>query len=491
MNILLVYPKYPDTFWSFKHALSFISRKAAFPPLGLLTIASMLPKEWNLKLVDLNVKELEEKDIAWSDMVFISAMLVQKKSSLEIISKAKLLGKTVVAGGPVFNTQLKKTKGVDHFILGEAEITLPRFLKDLKEGKEKKIYSTKKRPVITKTPAPMWSLINFKDYATMSVQYSRGCPFDCEFCDIVIMNGRTPRTKTPEQLVNEMQTLFDAGWRGHVFIVDDNFIGNKKNVKEMLKKLIVWQKKRRYPFQLLTEASINLADDIKLMKMMSSANFSKVFLGLETPDVNSLKECSKIQNTSVDITKAVKRIQQHGMQVMGGFIVGFDTDTENIFEAQIKFIQKIGVVTAMVGILMALPKTRLWHRLKDEGRLLDNFTGDLANINFTPKMSYEDLSKGYKKIMKTIYSPKNYYKRINTFIKNYNPTSKVRLKWQDINALIKSVWKIGIISKSRGHYWKLILKTSFTKTKALPIAIELAIYGVHFQKIASTVGKVF
>lgn len=492
MNVLFVYPKYPDTFWSFKHILKFISKKAVYPPLGLITVASMLPDEWNKKLVDVNIRDLKDEDIMWADMIFISAMIVQKESAQDIINRCKEFGKKVVLGGPAPTTGYEKFGNVDHFVLNEAEITLPLFLEDLENGKAKKMYTSKERPDITKTPVPMWSLIRFKDYAIMPVQYSRGCPFNCEFCDIVIMNGRVPRTKTPEQMINEIQALYDDGWRGGVFIVDDNFIGNKVNAKEMLRPLIKWQKKHKYPFKLTTEASTNLADDEELMQMMSAANFHNVFLGIETPNVDSLKECGKMQNTSRNLVESVKAIHRNGMQVMGGFIVGFDNDTESTFGTQIRFIQKVGVVTAMVGVLTALPQTRLWHRLKAEGRLLKETTGGNTDgdINFMPKMGVDKLIKGYKRIIGNIYSPKQYYQRINTFIKNYNPTVRTRISRTDINAFIKSMWHIGILSRARLLYWKLIIKTSLTKRKALPAAVELAIYGLHFERITKKVLRV-
>jgi len=493
INALLVYPKYPDTFWSFKHILKFISKKAAFPPLGLLTVASMLPKKWNKKLIDMNIKELENKDITQADIIFISAMIVQKESTKEIIKRCKSLGKIVVVGGPAFTTQHKDFSEVDHFVLNEAEITLPLFLKDLEKRKAKKIYISTKRPDITKTPIPDWSLINFKDYATMAIQYSRGCPFNCEFCDIVIMNGRISRTKTPKQVINEIKSLYNAGWRDSIFIVDDNFIGNKTNVKKMLPLLIKWQKEHKYPFKFLTEASLNLAEDKELMQMMSRANFDRVFLGIETPSLESLKECGKIQNTKKDLAESVKIIHKNGMQVMGGFIVGFDSDTEEIFESQIKFIQNVGIVTAMVGILNVLPQTRLWHRLKAEKRLLKNTSGENTDgsINFIPKMGKEKLLKGYKKIISTIYSPKHYFKRINTFLKHYNPKVKMKVKisLRMISAFCKSIWDVGIISKARFQYWKLIIKTGLLRTKSFPLAIEQAIYWKHFSKIVQKITK--
>ncbi len=489
MNVLLVYPRYPETFWSFSNVLSFISKKAAFPPLGLLTIAAMLPEAWNRRLVDANVAPLRDEDLAWADLVMISAMLIQVEPAREIVARAKALGKTVVAGGPAFNAQPELFPEVDHLVLNEAEVTLPLFLAEFGRGVAERIYASKERPDIALTPVPDWSLIDMKQYATMSVQYSRGCPFNCEFCDIVIMNGRTPRTKSPEQMLTELQALYDAGWRSTVFVVDDNFIGNTVRVKGMLRALVDWQKARGYPFTFLTEASTNLADDQELMGLMSAANFSKVFLGIETPSVESLKECGKHQNATRNLAEAVRTIQSQGLQVMGGFIVGFDHDTERIFESQIGFIQKVGVVTAMVGLLNAIPGTRLWHRLKAEGRLLGEATGENTDgtINFVPRMDRETLLAGYRKILATIYSPKHYYRRVSTFIANYNPTVRRRLTFEELRAFAKSTVRIGLVSRASLQYWKLLIKTALTKRQALPTAVELAIYWLHFNKVARRV----
>jgi len=485
MNILLVYPEYPDTFWSFKYALKFVAKQAAFPPLGLLTVAALLPENWKKKLVDLNVEELQDEHLAWADMVFLGAMLVQSKSAEEIIRRSKELGKTIVAGGPLFTTQHEKYPEIDHFVLNEAEITLPQFLKDLAAGQPKELYTSDRKPDITRTPIPLWSLINMKNYATMLVQYSRGCPYNCEFCDIVIMNGRIPRTKAPAQMVREFKALFDAGWRKSVFIVDDNFIGNKIKVKQVLSTLAAWQKAYKYPFTLLTEASVDLARDVELMQLMSKANFFKVFVGVESPNQESLQECDKHQNTASNLSEAVTIIHRHGMQVMGGFIVGFDSDPENIFEMQVKFIQQVGIVTAMVGLLTALPQTRLWHRLKAEGRLVSDASGENTDgfLNFQPVMEREMLLEGYRKLLENLYSQKQYYRRINTFLKNYRPTAKARVTREDVLALLRSIWQLGIKSKARFHYWKLLVKTSLLKRKAVPMAIELAIIGLHFERI--------
>lgn len=449
----------------------------------------MLPEEWEKKLVDVNIAELTDEHIEWCDMAFISAMIVQKQSAQEIIARCKTKGKTVVVGGPVFTTSHDQFTGADHFVLNEAEVTLPMFLEDLKIGALQPIYTSEIKPDVTKTPLPMWSLINFKDYASMLVQYSRGCPFNCEFCDIIVMNGRIPRTKTPEQLTAEMQSLYDAGWRGSVFIVDDNFIGNKMNVKKMLPSLIKWQTEHEFPFKLATEASTNLADDKELMQMMSAANFYRVFLGIESPDPKSLVECSKYQNASRNLVDTVNVIHDNGMQVMGGFIVGFDNDTDSTFDAQIRFIQQVGVVTAMVGLLNALPQTRLYSRLKAEGRLLGDTTGENTDgsLNFMPKMGRERLIEGYKKIISTIYSRKQYYQRINTLIKNYKPTVKSRLTKEDFKAFVRSIWRIGVVSNSRFLYWKLVIKTLLTKARALPTAIELSICGLHFERMSAKV----
>ncbi len=489
MKVLLLYPQYPDTFWSFKYVLKFISKKAAFPPLGLLTVAAMLPEAWEKRLVDLNVEQLSDADIAWADMVMVSAMLIQQKSAQEEISRCKKLGKRIVAGGPAFTAQHESFHDVDHFILNEAEVTLPPFLRDLEAGCPKPIYTDTTRPDLAETPVPLWSLIKVKNYATMAIQFSRGCPYNCEFCDIVIMNGRRPRTKSSEQMRREFEALYEAGWRQAVFIVDDNFIGNKTKVKEMLPSLIAWQQEHRYPFTLLTEASTDLAGDKELMRLMSTANFYKVFLGLETPSEEGLQECGKYLNTQIDLVDAVKSIHGHGMQVMGGFIVGFDSDTEGIFDAQIAFIQQIGVVTAMVGILTALPQTRLWHRLKAEGRLIANATGENTDgvLNFLPKMDRQQLQEGYEKILATIYSPKCYYQRIHTFLQSYSPTVRKKLQAIDLVAFMKSIWKIGIFSRSRFLYWRLLIVTLFRKRHALPFAVELAIFGLHYEKMAQRV----
>lgn len=489
MKILFVYPRYPETFWSFKHVLKFIRKKASFPPLGILTISSLMPKDFKRKLVDLNIEELKDSDVEWADYIFISAMIVQKDSVKEIIKKAEEHNKKIVAGGPLFATQnTEEFPEIDHFVLNEGEVTFPEFLEDLKHREGKRVYSTIEKPDISKSPIPDWSLIRMKHYADMLVQYSRGCPYDCEFCDITQLNGRIPRTKTPQQVVRELNSLYRNGWRGAVFFVDDNFIGNKFKVKEALRAIIAWNKSMKYPFTFLTEASVDLADDQELIDLMVKANFTSVFLGIETPSKESLQECNKFQNTSRDLAESVKILQSNGLQVQGGFIVGFDNDTPSIFERQIEFIQKVGVVTAMVGLLNAVPGTRLYHRLKKEGRILKNPTGSNTDgsINFIPKMNVKRLLEGYKQILKTIYSPKKYYERILTFLEHYRPLKRKRrrISWDEIHAFLMSVWKLGIVDRARKYYWKLITRTLIKHPKAFPEVVAFLICGFHFHQIA-------
>jgi len=489
VKILLVHPQYPDTFWSFKHALKIVAKKASFPPLGLLTVATMLPSEWQKKLVDMNVTTLNNEDLKWADYVFISAMVVQKDSVKEVITRCKKFTTKVVAGGPLFTTGHEEFDGVDHFVLNEAEVTLPPFLEDLEKGCAKHVYTSEERPDIRKTPIPMWSLINMKKYSSMSLQYSRGCPFNCEFCDIIILNGHRPRTKDKDQMLSELDALYNHGWRGGVFIVDDNFIGNKRKLKqETLPAIIEWLEAKKHPFALSTEASINLADDENLMQLMAKAGFNTVFVGIETPNEESLVECEKSQNQNRDLVASVKKIQNYGLEVQGGFIVGFDSDPLSIFKSQISFIQKSGIVTAMVGLLNAPPGTRLYQRLKKENRLLKDFSGDQmdCSLNFIPKMNYETLINGYKNILNTIYSPKQYYERIKIFQKEYKPQKRRKvpqIHFHHVRAFFQSMWVLGIKERGRKYYWKLFISTLLRYPRSFPLSISLAVYGFHFRKI--------
>lgn len=488
MKILLVYPEYPDTFWSFSYALKFVSKRAANPPLGLLTIAAMLPTEWEKKLVDMNVRRLEDNDLLWADYVFISAMSIQNESVKTVLNRCRAIGVKVVAGGPLFTQDREEFSDVDYLVLDEAEITLPLFLDDLQEGRPNHIYTSDKWADVTTTPVPLWDLINMKHYASMNIQYSRGCPFDCEFCNITSLYGRVPRTKSSDQVITELEKLYTLGWRGGVFFVDDNFIGNKIKLKtDILPAIIQWMEKRHYPFSILTEASINLADDEDLMRMMVQAQFDTVFVGIESPNEESLHECSKIPNKNRDLIASVRKIQNFGMEVQAGFIVGFDKDPVSIFERMIGFIQESRIATAMVGLLNAPRGTKLYMRLLGENRLVKSVTGDNTDfsMNFIPKMSYEALISGYKKIIETIYSPKFYYTRVKQFLRDYQPTQKkvFHARWSHLKAGMKSVLILGLIGKERFYYWRLFFWSLFRRPRLFPLAITLSIYGYHFRKV--------
>jgi radical SAM superfamily enzyme YgiQ (UPF0313 family) len=492
MKILLVNPDAPNTFWSLKNTLRFISKKAMLPPLGILTVAAMLPKEWELRLVDMATKKLRDRDILWADYVFITGMYVQKVLAKAVIERCKKLKKTVVAGGPLYTSSPEEFPEVDHLVLNEGEITLPEFLKDLENGTPKRIYSTTKFADVQLTPAPLWEMLDMRHYGMASVQYSRGCPFNCHFCDITKTLGHRMRTKTKEQVLQELDNIYSAGWRGSVFFVDDNFIGNKSRLKEeTLPAIIDWMGKKDYPFSFNTQASINLADDDELMRLMVDAGFDCVFVGIESQNAESLVECNKTQNTGRNLVESIKKIQYAGMQVQGGFILGFDSDKANIFENTIQFIQKSGIVTAMVGLLNAPPGTQLQIRMSEENRMLKIASGDNTDfsMNFIPKMNKEDLIAGYKKVVKTIYSQKFYYERILTFLKNFNPSQKVRAKvgYPEIKAIFKSMWIMGILNKGRTHYWKLIF-WSLRRPQYFSTAIRLTVFGFHFRKVFNSYG---
>jgi len=487
MKVLLIYPEFPDTFWSFKHALKFIRKKAALPPLGLLTIAAMLPGEWPKKLVDTNVRKLTEDDLAWADCAFIGGMAVQRDSARRIIARCKEAGLKIIAGGPLFTSEYDQFEDVDHFILNEAELTLPPFLEELEKGCAKRVYQTSEFCDTWKTPAPLWELADFKHYASMSIQFSRGCPFNCEFCNVTALFGHRSRLKAAEQIIAELDALYDLGWRGQIFFVDDNFIGNKAYLKaHLLPALIEWQKgKKGIPFN--TEASVNLADDELLMRRMVEAGFDGVFIGIETPDEESLAECNKQQNKNRDLLESVKLMQRAGLQVQGGFIVGFDSDTPSIFQRQVEFIQRSGIVTAMVGLLNAPPGTRLYERMREEGRLNGLISGDNVDgtTNIVPKMGLDALRQGYRNILQQIYSPKHYYKRTMTFLREYQrPKIRPSLDFQRLLAVFRSSVRLGVLGKERFHYWKLLLWTLFRRPQLLSLALTFAIYGYHFRKIS-------
>jgi radical SAM superfamily enzyme YgiQ (UPF0313 family) len=491
MKILLVNPEVPNTFWSLKSALKFVSKKALLPPLGLLTVAAMLPESFEKKLIDMNVTALHDRDINWADYVFITAMAIQKKSVDQIIERCKKLNARIVAGGPLFTAFPQLYLNIDHLVLKEAEITLPAFLNDLEKGCLRSFYSTHEKPDLKNTPIPRWDLINMKKYVVMCIQFSRGCPFNCDFCDITALLGHKVRTKTTSQIIDELESLYLHKWRGDVFFVDDNFIGKRQQLKnELLPAITNWMNKRKHPFSFNTQTSIDLVDDEELMTMMAGAGFSSVFIGIESPNESSLAECNKTQNTGRDIVAAVKKIQQFGIQVQAGFILGFDNDKPGVFDKLISLIQDSGVVTAMVGLLNAPPGTKLYKKMLSENRLTMPASGDNMDctMNFIPKMDIHELMRGYHKVLNTIYSQKYYCRRIKTFLKNYNfqDKAKLKLRYSDIMAFLRANWRMGIIEKGKMYYWMLLF-WAIRSPRRLYMAVRLSIYGFHFRKMLKNI----
>ena len=490
MNVLLISPEFPETFWSFTFALRFIQRRASQPPLGLLTVAALLPAAWEKRLVDLNVRALTDADLAWADYAFVGGMVVQRESAREVIARCRAARVPVVAGGPLFTMEHDRFEGVDHFVLDEAELTLPPFLADLAAGRAKPIYRATGFADMTTSPTPMWELADLPRYATMGVQYCRGCPYDCDFCNVTALLGHRPRTKTVGQVIAELDHLRAIGWRGSVFFVDDNLIGNKRDAKaELLPALIAWRERNPH-VPLNAQVSMNLADDEELLGMMREAGFDTVFIGIETPDDAALASCNKKQNLRRDLVADVKRVQRAGIEVSAGFIVGFDGDTPSSFQRLGEFIQRSGIATAMVGMLQAPPGTRLFERLRGEGRITGAMSGDNVDgsTNIVPAMGLETLRQRYHALLAQLYSPREYYARARTFLREYRrPLVRPRLDASRLFALVAATARLGVIGRERFQYWRLIAWTLVRRPLLLPNAVTLAIYGYHFRQVTQRV----
>jgi radical SAM superfamily enzyme YgiQ (UPF0313 family) len=482
MKVLLLYPEFPDTFWSFRHALPFLGRRSAYPPLGLLTVSALLPPHWERRLVDLNVEKLRDQDLAWADVAFLSAMLVQGPSLSRLVSRCREAGLRTVVGGPITSADHLSFEEADHVVRGEAEGVMEGLVSDLEAGKARPRYEAAGWSDMTKVPPPDLRLARLRRYSAMPIQYSRGCPFSCEFCDVIELFGRTPRTKTAEQVLTELEQLYRMGWRGSVFVVDDNFVGNKPAIKALLPRLEEWMRIHRNPFSLFTQASINLAEDGELLSRMQAARFNKVFVGIETPVKESHRAAGKMQNVKADLLESVRRIQEHGMEVMGGFILGFDQDPPEIFDKQIAFIKEAAIPVSMVGLLTALPNTRLWRRLSEEGRILRQSMGDntAAMLNFIPRMNPEALLAGYRKVIASIYTPSEYFERVQAMLNRLGARSAPRLVFSDYLALGRSFIRQGIFARYRVAYWRFLGKTVLRTPRHLGLAVTLAIMGHHF-----------
>ena len=484
MKILLAYPEFPKTYWGFQDSLPFVAKKTSLPPLGLLTVAALLPSNWEIRLVDLNVRKLRDSDIRWADVVLAGGMLIQTPSLHEIVARSHALGRQVVVGGPAPTTDPDEFGDADCCFMGEAEGKIGPLVAALERGgalPRRFPADPTGYPAMSTVPVPRFDLLDWRKYASMSIQYSRGCPFSCEFCDIIEIFGRVPRVKSPAQVKAELQALLATGYKGSVFFVDDNFIGNKKAVREFLPELLAWQTAHRYPFEFYTEASVNLADDDALIQAMVQAHFTSVFLGIETPSVEALKLTGKRQNAAVDLVQAVDHLTRSGLEVMGGFIVGFDSDDPTIFEAQRRFIASIPVPLAMVGLLMALPGTALWRRLEREGRIRETATGDqFGRPNFVPAMDERKLLEGYHTLLGEIYRPDSYYARCEAFLSRWPRPAINRLPSLDeLKAFARAIVGIGIASPRRWHFWRLVASSARKAPHALSLAVTLAIFGEH------------
>jgi len=483
MNALLVYPRFPDTYWSFRYALSFQGKRAAQPPLGLMTIAALLPGPWNKRLVDTNVERLRDSDLAWADVVLLSGMHLQQQDLTSIVRRCRARGLRTIVGGPIASSVPAAALETDCVVIGEAENLIAELARDLESGSLRPIYQAEEYPPMEQSPLPDLSLIRLKRYSTMTVQYSRGCPFNCEFCNIIEIYGRRPRTKAVAQVLAEFDQLYAAGWRGPVFIVDDNFIGNKVRVRDLLLAMAEWQRARGYPFRFITEASLNLADDRELLQSMKDAGLTSVFLGIETPDEPSLVATQKLQNTRRDLLESVAIIQEYGIEVMGGFILGFDTDREDIFDRLVEFIQKSAIPIAMVGLLQAMPGTQLFRRLSREGRILHDGEGNNtgSELNFLPRMNTDRLVAGYHSVLRRIYAGEAYYARVRDYLSRCRPHYRPHFSFGNVRALFLSVLRQGVRGKARLSYWRFLLSAATRHRRSFGAAMTLAVMGYHFQ----------
>ena len=485
MRVLLLYPEFPQSFWSFEKTLALVGRKALLPPLGLITVAGLLPQDWEYKLVDRNVRQVTAAEWQWAELVVISGMIVQKDGFLKGIKEAHERGIKVAVGGPYATSMPEDVADADYLILDEGEITIPMFVEAISRGETSGKFRTEEKAAVTETPIPRYDLLDLEAYDNMSVQFSRGCPFQCEFCDIIVLYGRKPRTKEPKQLLRELEYIYDLGWRGGVFMVDDNFIGNKRNVKKLLVELKEWMREKDYPFSFDTEASVDLAKDEELMDLMAECSFKKVFLGIETPDEGSLALTQKFQNTRDPLSESVDKITSYGLQVMAGFIIGFDNEKTGAGDRIVSFVEQTAIPMAMFSMLQALPHTALWHRLEKEGRMLRQGANinQTTLMNFIPTRPIEEIATEYVNGFYQLYDPKTYLDRTyRYFMKLGVPrhSGKRKIDSQSIKALLTICWRQGILRDTRWKFWLNIVRIFLRSPKLIPLYLVACAYLEHF-----------
>lgn len=494
---LLVHPKCSiNSYWNYIDVCKIVGAKYPAAPLGLMTAAALLPQKWNFKLIDTNVEPLLDEHLEWADIVGAGGILPQQPGILSIIERAHKFGCPTIVGGPDPSSQPNIYQSSDHLVLGEGEISIPMFIQALEKGCTSGEYKSNEKADMTEAVIPRFDLIRFRDYIQVGIQCTRGCPFNCEFCDVIEIYGRKPRSKSPEQIIKEFQTLYDLGYRGHIDFVDDNFIVNKKNTRKVLQAIKEWSEINNYPYYFSTEASINLANDDNLLQMMKDVDFRFVFVGIESPDAEILKLTQKKLNVNKDIVKAVKTINSYGMIVNAGFIIGFDNESDNTAEDMIKFIQESGICMAMLGKLYALPNTQLARRLHKEGRLFEegsrlrDINTDIdqmtSGLNFLTVRSRLYILKDYVRIIKYIYNPKHYYERIINTGLNLRPPNKYRLsivkKLKMIKAFLKLCTKVGFNKTTGWLYWKMLVIIIFKNPKAIEATVNLSAMFIHFHK---------
>lgn len=485
MRTLLVYPRFPITYWGIQYGLPIAGKRANLPPLGLMTVAAILPQSWQFKLVDLNIEALTDAHLAWADVVLTGGMRVQIASTHEVLDRARAAGKRTVVGGPAVSTDTKLFKQADVRICGEVEGIAQQLAEVIASSQSGVTLGDDTYPAITDSPVPRFDLATFEAYGSMSIQYSRGCPFRCEFCDVIKLFGRKPRVKSADQILAEVERLHSLGHLGSIFVVDDNFIGNQRAVIELLPAMTQWQRDHSYPYNFSTEASVNLASRPVLLQGMVEAGFNSVFLGIETPSLVALKDANKSQNLNLGPAEAVRLISRAGIEVMGGFIVGFDSDTPDIFAAQGALILGSPIPLAMVGLLMALPQTDLWARLEREGRLRTEGSGDdgdqFARPNFEPTMDEATLLEGYADLLGSLYTTDAYYDRVEAFLDLCEPLPgggrKARL--DELGVLLRILVLVGIKSPRRRRFWPLIWRTVRRHPQKFAWSLSRAIVGEH------------
>jgi radical SAM superfamily enzyme YgiQ (UPF0313 family) len=497
MKALLLSPKFPQSFWSYDRFMEIAGLKAVIPPLGILTVAALLPTDWEIQFYDRNVEPEPESAWAWCDIVILSAMLVQRPDFQLLIEKANRLGKKVAVGGPYPTSVPEEALGADYRVLDEGEMTVPLFLEAIAQGQPNGTFrSLDNKPDVTTSPIPRFDLLKKDAYFLMAVQFSRGCPFNCEFCDIIALYGRKPRTKTPEQTLAELQTLYDLGWRGSVLIVDDNFIGNQRNVKLFLRSLIPWMAEHHYPFTFMTEASVNLADDDELLQLMVEAGFFSVFLGIETPDQDSLKVTKKVQNMRSPLVESCRKINQAGLMIYAGFILGFDGERAGAGDRIQAFVEQTHIPQPMLGILQAFPHTALWERLKRENRLKLNECTPVGDqnvlMNFEPTRPINEIAEEYVSGFWQMYEPSQYLKRclqqcLDIGLQHQKQTMRFPLG-KGLRLVAQVVWYQGIRRADiRRQFWQQLVEILLKKPKLFGAYIGLCAAGEHFWEYRTVV----